>query len=78
MSDQQTISATTATQILGCPDHCLLAIQTLSNDVYLSRTSKNAAEDFKLTSGNILQLRVDAQNLYFYSTSGCIISWIVL
>lgn len=78
MSDQQTISATTATQILGCPDHCLVAIQTLDNTVYLSRTSKNAAEDFKLSIGDILVMRVDALNLFFYSTAGCTISWIVL
>lgn len=78
MSDQQVIAATTATQIVGVPDHCLIAIQTLGADVYLSRTSKNAAEDFKLSIGDILVMRIDALNLFFYSTAGCTISWIVL
>lgn len=78
MSDQLTVPATTATQIVGCPDHCLILLQTLDDDVYISRTSKSANEDFKLTLGDIVQLRIDANNLYFYSTAGCIISWIVV
>lgn len=78
MSDQQIISATTATQIVGVPDHCMIAIQTLGADVFLSRTSKSASEDFKLTLGDILQLRVDGSNLFFYSSNGCTVAWIVL
>lgn len=78
MSDQQIIAATTSTQITNTPDHGLLAIQTLDNPVYLSRTQKNAAEDFKLSVGDIIVMRVDAQNLFFYSTPGCTISWIAL
>lgn len=78
MSDQQSISATTSTQITGTPDHCLIALQTLDNPVFVSRTQKNALEDFKLYPGDILVMRVDAQNLFFYSATTCNISWIVL
>lgn len=78
MSDQQIISTTTSTQITNAPDHCMIAVQTLDNPVFLSRTQKNAAEDFKISVGDIIVMRLDALNLFFYSTAGCTISWIVL
>lgn len=78
MSDQLTIPATTATQITGLPDHCMIALQTLNNPVYLSRTLKSALEDFKISVGDILVLRVDASNLFFYASAESTVSWIVL
>lgn len=75
MSDQQTISATTATQITGLSGHNLIYLQTLDNVVYLSRTSKSANEDVKLVPGDFIQLRVVDNNLYFYSEEGCTVAW---
>lgn len=78
MSDQLTVTAITPTQISGLSGHHLIAIQTLTNPVYLSRETTNGESDFLLVAGDILIIKVIENNLHFYSTSGCTVAWIEL